>query len=60
MKTVVMLLSFLVNDHGIIHRAVYETEFDNCYQAEQAALSKAWIDYVDSGKADEVSIVSCE
>lgn len=60
MKTVIILLSFLLNDHEIVHQAVYETAFDNCYQAEQAALSKAWIDYVDSGKADEVSVVSCE
>jgi len=60
MKTVTILLSFLINDNGIVHKAVYETKFDNCYQAEQAALDKAWVDYVKSGKASEISIESCE
>ncbi len=60
MKTVTILLSFLVNDHDIVHLAVYETQFENCYEAEQAALDKAWIDYVDAGKATEVTVQSCE
>lgn len=59
MKTVTILLSFLVNDYGIVHKAVYETAFDNCYQAEQAALRQAWIDYVDTGKAYEIAIEGC-
>lgn len=60
MKTITILLSFIANDYGIVHEAVYETKFDNCYQAEQAALKKAWSDYVETGKAYEVSIQSCE
>lgn len=59
MKTVTILLSFLANEHGIIHEAVYETAFENCYQAEQAALEQAWVDYVDTGKANQVTIISC-
>ena len=49
-----------MNDHGIVHLAEYETEFENCYQAEQAALDQAWVDYVDTAKADKVSVKSCE
>ena len=60
MKTVIIILSFLVNDHGVVHLAEYETEFENCYQAEQAALDQAWVDYVDTAKADKVSVKSCE
>lgn len=60
MKTVTILLSFLANEHGIVHEAAYETQFDNCYQAERAVLNQAWIDYVDTGKAKEISIESCE
>lgn len=60
MKTVTILLSFLANEHGIVHKAAYETQYDNCYQAEQAALNQAWIDYVDTGKAGEISIASCD
>jgi len=60
MKTVTILLSFLANEHGIVHRAVYDTQFETCYQAEQAALERAWQEYIDTGKADEVSIKSCE
>ncbi|MFT6045647.1 MAG: hypothetical protein ACI9WC_001348 [Arenicella sp.] len=59
MKTVI-ILSFLVNDHGAAHLAVYETKLDNCYQAELAALDQAWVDYIDTGKADKVSIKSSE
>ena len=60
MKTVTILLSFLVNDYGIIHLAIYETKFANCDQAEQAALEHARIKYIKTGKADQVSIESCE
>jgi hypothetical protein len=49
-----------VNDHGAAHLAVYETKLDNCYQAELAALDQAWVDYIDTGKADKVSIKSSE
>lgn len=60
MKTVTILLSFFVNDYGIVHLAEYETTYETCYQAEQAALEQALIDYVDTGKADKISIESCE
>jgi hypothetical protein len=60
MKTVTILLSFLVNDFGIVHLAEYETTYETCYQAEQEALSQALIDYVDTGIADEISIEGCE
>lgn len=60
MKTVTILLSFLLNEHGIVHLAVYDTQFESCYQAEQAAFDKAWQDYVETGKANDVSIQSCE
>jgi len=60
MKSITILLSFIVNDHGIVHQVEYQTQFKDCYQAEQAALNKAWIDYVDTGKADEISIKSCQ
>jgi hypothetical protein len=43
-----------------VHQVVYETEFMTCYQAERAALDKAWVDYVDTGKADEISVKDCE
>jgi len=59
MKTVVILLSFVVNTNGIVHKAEYETTFETCYEAERAALTKAWADYVETGKADEISIESC-
>jgi len=60
MKTIVIVLGFIVNDHGAVHKVAYETQFENCYQAEQAALERAWVDYVETGKADEVSIESCD
>lgn len=59
MKTVTILLSFLVNEHGVVHKAVYQTNFESCYAAEQAALDRAWKDYVETGKADEVTLESC-
>ncbi len=60
MKTITILISFLMNEHGIVHLAVYDTPFTDCYRAEQAALNQAWVDYVDTGKADEISVESCE
>jgi len=60
MKTVTILLSFLANEHGIVHLGVYETQFETCYQAEQMALEKAWADYVDTGKAYEISVMECK
>lgn len=60
MKSITILLSFIVNDHDIVHQVVYETQFKDCYQAERAALNRAWIDYVDTGKVDEISIKACE
>jgi len=60
MKTITILLSFAVNDHNIVHLADYQTSFTDCYQAEQAALNQALVDYVDTGKAHKVAIESCE
>ncbi len=59
MKTIVIVLGFIVNDHGAVHKVAYETPYENCYQAEQAALEQAWVDYVETGKANEISIESC-
>ncbi len=59
MKTITILLSFAVNDHNIVHLADYQTNFTDCYQAEQAALDQAFIDYVDTGKAHTVTVESC-
>lgn len=59
MKTITILLSFAVNDHNIVHLADYQTNFTDCYQAEQAALNQAFTDYVDTGKAHTVTVESC-
>ncbi len=59
MKTVTILLSFAVNDHNIVHLTDYQTDFTDCYQAEQAVLDQAFIDYVSTGKAHTVTVESC-
>ena len=59
MKTVVILLSFTVNTNGVVHKAVYETTFERCYEAERVALAKALEDYIDTNKAERISIESC-
>jgi len=59
MKTITILLSFVVNDHNIVHLADYQTDITDCYQAERMALDQARLDYVDTGKAYAVTVESC-